>query len=322
MTSAVECEGLRRTFGKAVAVQGLDLEIPAGCCFGLLGPNGAGKTTTIRMLSTLLTPSAGSARVLGHDVASEAGQVRRDIGLVLGGDRGLYNRLTGRENLLYQAALHRLPRGVARTRVDELLALVDLTEAADQRSERYSRGMKQRLHIARGLVTEPKVLFLDEPTIGIDPVGAQAIRQMVPRLVERGCTVLLTTHYMHEADQLCQSLAVIDHGRLLALGSPTAIKRQFSRVRILELVVREPEEALADRLLGLGGVRHVEAWTEGSAPRYFLHADLEGDIDSAVRSACRAANVLSLTQREPTLEEAYIALIREHAMRSPAASTR
>jgi ABC-2 type transport system ATP-binding protein len=212
---AVVCVGLGRVYERrakratqtTVALDGLDLEIAPGCVYGLLGPNGAGKTTTVRILATLLTPTSGTARVLGHDVEHDARQVRRRIGLVLGGDRGLYWQLTGRENLRYFAALSHLPARSADERVDEVLGLVSMTDGADRLVEQYSRGMRQRIHIARGLLTDPDVIFMDEPTTGLDPESADELRRLVPVLVDRGKTILLTTHYMFEADQLCERLA-------------------------------------------------------------------------------------------------------------------
>ena len=179
---AVECEALGRVYRfsrglgrggtqETVALDDLNLTIAPGSVFGLLGPNGAGKTTTVRILATLLTPTSGTARVLGHDVVEAPKRVRERVGLILGGDRGLYTRLSGRQNLSYHAALNHMDRKRARARREELLGLVGLSDAADTAVERYSRGMKQRLHIARGLLTEPDVVFMDEPTIGLDPVG-------------------------------------------------------------------------------------------------------------------------------------------------------
>jgi len=205
MESVIECKDIRRTFtsrtllGKKQethALNGLNFNVPKGIVFGLLGPNGSGKTTTIRILSTLLTPTSGQARVLGYEVVKEANKVRGRIGLILGGERGLYGRLTGEENLKYFAALNYLSHETARTRIKEIIELVGLTDAMKRPVEQYSRGMRQRLHIARGLLTDPEVMFMDEPTIGLDPAGAQELRQLIPTLVKKGKTILLTTHYI------------------------------------------------------------------------------------------------------------------------------
>jgi ABC-2 type transport system ATP-binding protein len=170
--------------------------VPSGIVFGLLGPNGSGKTTTIRILATLLTPTSGHAKVFGFDVVRDAPKVRKRIGLIFGGERGLYGRLTGIENLRYFAALSHMDANLTHRRIGEVLDIVGLSEASDRLVEQYSRGMRQRLHIARGILADPDLIFMDEPTIGIDPQGAQEIRQMVPEFARRGKTILLTTHYM------------------------------------------------------------------------------------------------------------------------------
>ncbi|HET8605681.1 MAG TPA: ABC transporter ATP-binding protein, partial [Gaiellaceae bacterium] len=209
--AVVEVDELRRTYRTSTgllrrrslsveAVRGVSFEIGAGELFGLLGPNGAGKTTTIKMLITLLRPTGGSARVLGFDVARQPREVRRRIGYVFGGDRGLYERLSALDNLRYFAELYGVEPRAQRARIAELLELVGLTGRERERVEGYSRGMRQRLHIARGLLHDPEVLFLDEPTIGIDPVGARELRATIGTLKEQGKTILLTTHYMFEAD--------------------------------------------------------------------------------------------------------------------------
>ena len=209
---------LKRSSRDVEAVRGIDFEVERGELFGLLGPNGAGKTTTIKMLITLLLPTSGSARILGHDVVDDPREVRRRVGYVFGGDRGLYERLSALDNLRYFCELYGVPPREQRQRIGELLELVGLTGRERERVEGYSRGMRQRLHIARGLLHRPEVLFLDEPSIGIDPVGARELRSTVANLVEGGTTVLLTTHYMFEADELCDRIAVIADGRIVARG--------------------------------------------------------------------------------------------------------
>src|ERR671914_1382046 len=225
--AVVEAVDLRRTYKtytgifrrKAVeveAVRGVSFEIREGELFGLLGPNGAGKTTTIKMLITLLIPTAGEARVLGYDVVKDAREVRKRIGYVFGGERGVYERLSGYDNLRYFAELYGVPGREQRGRIEELLELVGLKGREHERTEGYSRGMKQRLHIARGLLHDPQVVFLDEPTIGLDPVGARELRATIASLAAAGKTILLTTHYMFEADSLCDRIAVIAHGEIVA----------------------------------------------------------------------------------------------------------
>src|SRR5215210_7494341 len=227
--AAIEAEGLKRTYKTTTgvlrrktleieAVRGVDFEVAEGELFGLLGPNGAGKTRTIKMLITLLIPTEGTARVLGLDVVKDAREVRKRIGYVFGGERGAYDRLSGLDNLRYFSELYGVPPAVQKQRIPELLELVGLTGREKERVEGYSRGMRQRLHIARGLLHDPPVVFLDEPTLGVDPVGARELRAMIAQLVEAGKTVLLTTHYMFEADQLCHRIAVIK-GQIVAEGT-------------------------------------------------------------------------------------------------------
>lgn len=294
---------------ETVALKGLNLSVPRGSVFGLLGPNGAGKTTTVRILSTLLTPTAGHASVMGYDVVKDTSQVRRRIGFVLGGDRGLYGRLTGKENLEYFAALNHVEPRLASRRADELLQAVGLFERRDSLVEQYSRGMKQRLHIARGLLTDPEVVFMDEPTIGLDPQVAQEVRSIIPRLAAEGKTVLLTTHYMFEADVLCERLALIDHGEIVASGSPTEIKRRVSQIRVLELQLREMAPGLVESITVLAGVVGANASPDGLLTRLTVQVRLDADVRSAVLSLIREELLESVLEREPTLEEAYLSIL-------------
>src|SRR3954453_20902628 len=215
---------IRRKPLEVEAVKGITFAVERGELFGLLGPNGAGKTTTIKMLITLLLPTSGQARVLGRDVVDDPREVRKRIGYVFGGDRGLYERLSARDNLRYFAELYGVSGKEQRARIDEVLELVGLKGRAQERAEGYSRGMRQRLHIARGILHDPEVVFLDEPTIGVDPVGARELRNTISDLIAGGKTVLLTTHYMFEADALCDRIAVIAQGRIVGEGTPTELK--------------------------------------------------------------------------------------------------
>src|ERR687884_172114 len=228
---------LRRRSLDVEAVRGVSFEVGEGELFGLLGPNGAGKTTTIKMLITLLIPTAGTARVLGYDVVEHPREVRRRIGYVFGGERGVYERLSGYDNLRYFAELYGVPPRVQRQRIEELLELVGLKGREHERAEGYSRGMKQRLHVARGLLHDPQVLFLDEPTIGLDPVGARELRATISSLVDAGKTVLLTTHYMFEADALCDRIAVISRGEIVAEGTPVELKSRVDSGSVTEVEV-------------------------------------------------------------------------------------
>src|SRR5919201_3340764 len=216
---------IRRKTKEIEAVKGVSFAIEKGELFGLLGPNGAGKTTTIKMLITLLIPTSGTATVLGFDVVKQAREVRKRIGYVFGGERGVYERLSGYDNLRYFAELYGVPPRIQKQRIEEMLELVGLKGREHERAEGYSRGMKQRLHVARGLLHDPAVIFLDEPTLGLDPVGARELRATIGSLTAAGKTVLLTTNYMFEADALCDRIAVISQGSIVAEGTPAELKR-------------------------------------------------------------------------------------------------
>src|SRR5919108_2804780 len=207
------------------AVDGVDLQVETGEIFGLLGPNGAGKTTTMKMLATLLIPTSGTIRVLGIDPLARPREIRARLGAMLSGERSLYWKLTARENLEYFAALYHVPPAEVRRRIGEVLAAVELTDRADDYVERYSTGMRQRLALPRALVPHPPLIILHEPPLGVDPQASRDLRDRVRELRAQGRTVLLTTHYMEEADQLCDRVAIIDHGRIVALDTPAALKR-------------------------------------------------------------------------------------------------
>jgi len=255
---------LKRSSRDVEAVRGIDFEVERGELFGLLGPNGAGKTTTIKMLITLLLPTSGSARILGHDVVDDPREVRRRVGYVFGGDRGLYERLSGLDNLRYFCELYGVPPREQRQRIGELLELVGLTGRESERVEGYSRGMRQRLHVARGLLHRPEVLFLDEPSIGLDPVGARELRSTVANLVQGGTTVLLTTHYMFEADELCDRIAVIAAGRIVAQGTPDQLKSGVVEGGVLEVEVFGVRDETVAAVGAVRGVRSVASRSAAS----------------------------------------------------------
>jgi ABC-2 type transport system ATP-binding protein len=236
VAAAVEAEGLVKTYrsrsGTVEAVRGVDLQVKAGEVFGFLGPNGAGKSTTVRMLTTLLSLTSGTARVAGLDVAREPDAVRRRIGVALQ-EAGLDQRQTGRELLVLQGRLFDLSAPEAEAKTDDLLELVELTDAADRPIKGYSGGMKRRLDLASALVHEPDVLFLDEPTTGLDPASRLTVWEEVRRINERGTTVFLTTQYLEEADRLCDRLAIIDDGRIVREGTPEQLKAELrARLRL------------------------------------------------------------------------------------------
>jgi ABC-2 type transport system ATP-binding protein len=320
--AAIEAEGLSRTYktttgtfrrrSKSIeAVRGIDFAVPEGELFGLLGPNGAGKTTTIKMLITLLIPTGGKARVLGLDVVEHAREVRKKIGYVFGGERGVYERLSGYDNLRYFAELYGVPPREQKKRIGELLELVGLNGREHERAEGYSRGMKQRLHVARGLLHDPPVVFLDEPTIGLDPVGARELRATISALVEAGKTVLLTTHYMFEADALCDRIAVISHGKIVAEGTPTDLKRGVAEGTVVEVEVFGPTDEALERVRGLAGVTSAAVEEREQAEVLVVQTAQGAALTHAILGCLDGSDVGRVSQREPTLEDAYVALVSE-----------
>jgi ABC-2 type transport system ATP-binding protein len=302
---------VRRRITSIEALRGVDFSIEEGELFGLLGPNGAGKTTTIKILTTLLLPTSGSARVAGFDPAREAREVRRRIGYVFGGDRGLYDRLNGLDNLRYFADLYRVPAAAKRRRIDELLALVGLTGRERERVETYSRGMRQRLHIARGLLHDPAILFLDEPTIGLDPVGALELRTTIGSLRDAGKTILLTTHYMFEADALCDRLAVIAEGRIVATGTARQLKQVVSDRTVIEVeTFGGVEESHVEALKQLDGVKGVTVDARDQTQMLLIQATAGAELVQQILARVNGVQVGKVFTREPTLEDAYIELIK------------
>jgi ABC-2 type transport system ATP-binding protein len=311
---AVAVESVTRVFeprrkrdARVVALDRVSLEIPAGEIHGLLGPNGAGKTTLVKILSTVLVPTAGHARVLGHDVVAEARTVRPVIGIVFGGERGLYWRLTGRQNLEYWGALYKLSAGETRRRSQLLLERVGLADKADERVENYSRGMKQRLHLARGLVGDAKVLFLDEPTTGMDPIAAREFRALIGELKGEGRTILLATHDMVEAETVCDRVTLIDRGTILATESPRTLGRMISRFQRIDVEGASPD--LLAQVGGLAGVHSISE-TDGSARIEIA----EDGATGAVLKLLVDAGVTSVKTSLPSLEEVYVHLIGDRGL--------
>jgi ABC-2 type transport system ATP-binding protein len=302
---------LKRTAIEVEAVRGVSFEVGQGELFGLLGPNGAGKTTTIKMLITLLLPTSGGASVLGYDVVTEPREVRRRIGYVFGGDRGLYERVPAIDNLRYFAELYGVPARDQRRRIDEMLDLVGLRGRENERVEGYSRGMRQRLHIARGLLHDPSVVFLDEPTIGVDPVGARDLRATIDSLRQAGKTVLLTTHYMFEADALCDRIAVIAKGSLLAEGTPQQLKSRVADRTVVEIEAYGVEEASLERLRRIEEVTSVSVEERDQSQLLLVQSAAGLEITQRLLAELNGARVGRVASREPTLEDAYVALVTE-----------
>ena len=300
---------LRRQTKEVVAVDDISFDVRPGELFGLLGPNGAGKTTTVKMLTTLLIPTDGTARVLGYDVVKQAEAIRPRIGFIFGGERGLYWRLSGIDNLRYFASLYHVDPAVTNKRIPYLLELVGLSDRGQEKIEGYSRGMKQRLHVARTLLHDPEVLFLDEPTIGLDPVGARELRQVIRNLQAENKTILLTTHYMFEADALCQRIAVIDQGRIIALDTPEALKRHVSDLSVIELeVFGVPAEAL-ERLRAQPFVDTVSVEEREQKQVLLVHSPRGSEAVPELLASLNGLRIGKVAVREPTLEDAYVRLV-------------
>lgn len=302
---------LRRKVKEVLAVDGINFSVAQGELFGLLGPNGAGKTTTVKMLTTLLTPTAGQARVLGFDVVQEADRIRPRIGFIFGGERGLYWRLSGYDNLVYFANLYHIPPDVQKRRIPELLELVGLSGREDEKVQGYSRGMKQRLHIARALLHDPQVLFLDEPTMGLDPVGARELRDAIRNLQAERKTIFLTTHYMFEADAMCQRIAVINHGKIVALDTPSGLKRHVQDLSVVEIeIFGIPPEAV-ERIQALDSVNMLSVENRDQKQALLVHSSDGAATVAPVVSALQGMGlrVGSVAVREPTLEDAYVRLV-------------
>jgi len=306
---AVETRGLKRNFGDFEAVAGVDISIPTGEIYGFLGPNGAGKSTLVKTLCTLLRPSGGSATVAGFDVATQSTQVRLHIGVALQ-DAALDPKLTGREILTLQGRYYGLHRDEIVSRMDDVLALVDIGEAIDNRTGTYSGGMRRRLDLAAALIHNPDVLFLDEPTTGLDPVSRIRVWEEVRRLNdELGMTIFLTTQYLEEADQLADRVGIINAGKLVAEGTPEALKRQIGSDVVIARVVGDVELA-RDAVSGIEGVEGV---TIRGDELTISVADGAGTISpvAVALNGC-GVRVIDLTLRTPTLDDVFLELTGAH----------
>jgi ABC-2 type transport system ATP-binding protein len=312
---AIETEALTRKYPSGnnradiLALNGLSMRVEQGEVRGLLGPNGAGKTTLVKILSTVLLPSAGRAWVLGHDVVTATASVRPLIGIVFGGDKGLYMKLTGRQNLEYWAALYQVPRGQTRARIQNLLERTGLHDRADHLVQTYSRGMKQRLHLARGLVANARILYLDEPTIGMDPMAARDFRQIVKELREEGRTILLTTHDMAEAEALCDRVALIDRGKLLAVETPARLSEYVAKFERIDFEGGPLE--LIERLQRQDGVAKVVRAAQGTGHRIELSDER---AHKGVLALLLETGITSIRTSRPSLEEVYVHLIGDRGL--------
>jgi len=305
----IQAEGLTKRYGKTQALAGVDFSVPAGTILGLLGPNGAGKTTAVRILTTLALPDAGRATVAGIDVVKHPGEVRRHIG-VAAQDATLDPLLTGRQNLVLVGELSDMGRAPSRARAAELLAEFELTDAADRVLKGYSGGMRRRLDLAASLMTRPPVLFLDEPTTGLDPTSRQRVWDAIRELLGEGVTVLLTTQYLDEADALAHRIVVVDHGRVIADGTPTELK-EASRSAHIEVTLAAPHPDAVGAISPLV-TGHVHVSEDGR--RLSAGVDAAPGLATSVVRALDAAGVLvdNIEVRQPSLDDVFFSLTGGH----------
>ncbi len=300
---------VRRTKSQVVAVKDISFEVDYGELFGVVGPNGAGKTTTIKMLTTMLLPTSGKAIVLGYDCQKDVTKVRERIGIVLGGERGLYTRVSAVENLNYFADLYGVPRNIRDKRVKELLDFMGLSDRAHNRVETFSKGMKQRLHLARGLINDPDIIFLDEPTVGLDPEISIETRRMIKELVEKGKTILLTTHYMFEADELCKRVAVIRNGEIVALDTPSGLKKYVMDTSVVEVEGFGITEREVARFREIPHIVSVSADLGENKQVLKLQTPKGSEIIAEVQEILKNSRIYDIKIKEPTLEDAYLRLV-------------
>jgi ABC-2 type transport system ATP-binding protein len=322
MSLAIDVKSLQKTFKTKTgffirktkiteAVADVSFEVKKGELFGLLGPNGAGKTTTVKMLSTLLLPTSGSATILGLDVVKQTQEVRKRIGFTFGGARGLYGRLSAVDNLRYFAELYSLEPEVTARRIPELLETVGLTGRGEDRVETFSSGMQQRLHLARALLHDPELIYLDEPTVGIDPVGARELRATVKQLIGRGKTILLTTHYMAEAEELCDRIAIIKKGRIVAMDTPASLKKQISGESVIDVQVRmEMLPVIQSQLSSLDGKVSLQISELPPLKLVTIRTPDPGSVMRLLSPLLAPDLIQSLEVRNQSLEDVYVAIIQ------------
>ncbi|WP_456276648.1 ABC transporter ATP-binding protein [Bacillus sp. AK128] len=293
------------------ALKGISFSVKKGEIFGLLGPNGAGKTTMIKILSTMLIPNSGEISILGLNPVTDYSLLRPHINFILGGERNLYWRLSAYDNLSYFADLYKVPPAIKKGRIQELLELVGLDEVAHQRVETFSKGMKQRLQIARGLINQPEILFLDEPSIGLDPVSARQLRDLLRKLNEKGTTILLTTHYMYEADELCDRIAFINKGELIEVDTPSNLKKKVDGLSIIECSILGATQEEIDSIKSLTSLKHIQVDLHDFTYRLRIQTNNPELVIPFIYDTVKDSVITDLSISKPTLEDAYVKTIGE-----------
>ena len=315
MDIAVETKALRRVYRsrsqEVVALDGIDLQVHRGERFGVLGPNGAGKTTLIKILVTLLLPSSGEAYVDGLDVVRQFRELRHRIAMVSGGENVGFGMLKVKEQLWMFSQFYGMPSAPSKRRIDELLERLGLSEAADRRVSALSSGMRQKMNLIRGLITNPRILFLDEPTVALDVGAARDVRDEVRRWMaeDPSRTVILTTHYMMEADELCDRVAIVNRGRIVAEGTPAELKQRVQQDSIVDLQL-SPGGRLLDTLRGVDGVTAASVLEQDGTDRFSLQLSNDAALGGVMRAVeASGRQILGVQKREPTLEDAFVKLV-------------
>lgn len=296
---------------KKKAVDDISFEIHKGEIFSLLGPNGAGKTTTIKILTTLLAPTSGTCLVNGYDTFKDAKKIRKHINFIFGGELGVYRRISGRENMEYFASLYGVDKKIRKQRIDQLLNQVGLSDAQNAKVETYSKGMIQRLQIARGLINNPDILFLDEPTIGLDPIGAKDLRNIILSLKAQNRTILLTTHDMHEADILSDRIAIINHGKIIALDTPEKLKLKYQENNVLEMDVDCISDIQYEKLKRLAQTQFIERTKKDYYEHVYIQYQGDKGLIRYILEILETSKILRISERGTHLEDVYIRLVEK-----------
>ncbi|MGF7107907.1 ABC transporter ATP-binding protein [Treponema pedis] len=289
------------------AVQNVSFKVNQGEIFGLVGPNGAGKTTIIKILTTILAPTGGTCKVLGYDTFGQEKQIRPHINFIFGGEYGVYRRLSAKDNLTYFSNLYKIPAHIQNERIPKLLNLVGLAERANYRVETYSKGMIQRLQIAKGLINNPQIIFMDEPTIGLDPIGATELHTIIKRLTAQSKTIVFTSHYMHEVQELCQRVAIINKGNLLICDTVDNLMEQIDNIISMTVEIRNKIDT--KKILEIEGVIETEWLNKDCSKLRIKYTTGYNNIAACIIEALESNNIIKMDISEPSLENVYIKLV-------------